>query len=670
MADSRVKLDVRVTLMECSGLRKAEKGMFAGKNDPYVKVSLLINDKKEGTRISPVINNGGRDPRWNPPHGWKAAIETLQRTDPSDRIELLFDVFDKNTMTADTRIGAVYVNLATLAAGRERRQFELEHESKSAGKVDAIIELNVPAFAPGADPGAADAEAAAKAEADAAAEAAAKAEADAAAEAAAKAEADAAAAAAASAAAAAAPSPPPAPAGEITWAGASPPIGGGAQPAPAPAPSAGYPGHRTPGSGSGGYPGGSGGYPGGSGGYPGGYGGYPGGSGGYPGGYGGQTAGLTRVGPPSGGGYPGSGPGGYPGAPAPAPSPYEGLTRVGAPSGGGYPASHGHHGHHSGMPGLPGMGMMAGIPGMPGLPGMGGMPGAGAYGASTYAAAQGTDYARDAMSGFVSADSMRPEGVANGTFVAGRTVRFHTDGGRYLAIDDSFRLTELDVDTGDTAFCPVPGRFIRLQSSEGHGRTVNLGKPGEDFSEFRLDRQSEGNWALYCEAARGYFGFDDAGYCVIKPAPHPIRFGLMSRRGGMQDIPDLRHVCADSTVLVINALNGHTLGMNPHNGAVGAMTRTFDPSSQFNVRITREVMLRAVVRGGPEGPGFVRIGNPEDPASVSHVLDAQGRGGVESALVIIKREGGRMSFQGVRPDKGRVPVFVRSGSGGIEFSFA
>ncbi|KAA0162704.1 hypothetical protein FNF28_04585 [Cafeteria roenbergensis] len=591
MADSRVKLDVRVTLMECSGLRKAEKGMFAGKNDPYVKVSLLINDKKEGTRISPVINNGGRDPRWNPPHGWKAAIETLQRTDPSDRIELLFDVFDKNTMTADTRIGAVYVNLATLAAGRERRQFELEHESKSAGKVDAIIELN------------------------------------------------------------------------ITWAGASPPIGGGAQPAPAPAPSAGYPGHRTPGSGSGGYPGGSGGYPGGSGGYPG-------GSGGYPGGYGGQTAGLTRVGPPSGGGYPGSGPGGYPGAPAPAPSPYEGLTRVGAPSGGGYPASHGHHGHHSGMPGLPGMGMMAGIPGMPGLPGMGGMPGAGAYGASTYAAAQGTDYARDAMSGFVSADSMRPEGVANGTFVAGRTVRFHTDGGRYLAIDDSFRLTELDVDTGDTAFCPVPGRFIRLQSSEGHGRTVNLGKPGEDFSEFRLDRQSEGNWALYCEAARGYFGFDDAGYCVIKPAPHPIRFGLMSRRGGMQDIPDLRHVCADSTVLVINALNGHTLGMNPHNGAVGAMTRTFDPSSQFNVRITREVMLRAVVRGGPEGPGFVRIGNPEDPASVSHVLDAQGRGGVESALVIIKREGGRMSFQGVRPDKGRVPVFVRSGSGGIEFSFA
>ncbi|CAE7894123.1 unnamed protein product, partial [Symbiodinium sp. KB8] len=120
----------------------AETGFLAGKNDPFVKVSLLINGKKEGTRISPVIGSGGRDPRWNPPHGWKAAIETLQRTDPSDSVQLIFDVFDKNSLSADTRIGAVVIDVATLEAGRERKQFELEYEGKPAGKVDAIIELN------------------------------------------------------------------------------------------------------------------------------------------------------------------------------------------------------------------------------------------------------------------------------------------------------------------------------------------------------------------------------------------------------------------------------------------------------------------------------------------------------------------------------------------------
>ncbi|KAA0163185.1 hypothetical protein FNF28_04410 [Cafeteria roenbergensis] len=172
MAESRVKLDVRVALLGCADLRKAETGFLAGKNDPFVKLSLLINGKKEGTRISPVIGSGGRDPRWNPPHGWKAAIETLQRTDPSDSVQLIFDVFDKNSLSADTRIGAVVIDVATLEAGRERKQFELEYEGKPAGKVDAIIELNVPVYAPGCAPGEAEAAAAAAAEAAAAVEAA------------------------------------------------------------------------------------------------------------------------------------------------------------------------------------------------------------------------------------------------------------------------------------------------------------------------------------------------------------------------------------------------------------------------------------------------------------------------------------------------------------------
>lgn len=279
-----------------------------------------------------------------------------------------------------------------------------------------------------------------------------------------------------------------------------------------------------------------------------------------------------------------------------------------------------------------------------------------------------------AMGGRVDPDSMTPTGAADAFMTAGRTVYLRSQEGTFLGVNAGFMLEDKGMYAGpdpDCAFYSLPGRFIRLQSVGNpayflQARPDAIGcAPGHGSGEWRLDRAAGGLWALFCMEAHVYLGVDSRGYLVPSASPHGLRFSVIHRDGKMSEVPDLRAMDHGSVLIVHDGTSGNSVGVNPTNGAAGALARSAAPTSQFFVQITREVMLRSATHGSPTGPGFIRMGDA-DPSTVSSVRDAHGVGGIESAFVIVDAPAhgaGGASFQAVRPGHGGRPALLTTATG-------
>jgi hypothetical protein len=279
-----------------------------------------------------------------------------------------------------------------------------------------------------------------------------------------------------------------------------------------------------------------------------------------------------------------------------------------------------------------------------------------------------------AMGGRVDPDTMTPTGAADGYMSAGRTVYLRSQEGTFLGVNAGFALEDKGMYAGADADCALyslPGRFIRLQSVGNsafflQARPDSIGcAPGHGSSEWRLDRAAGGLWALFCIEAHVYLAVDSRGFVVPSPSPHGLSFSVLHSDGKVEAVPDLRAMDHGSVLVVQDATSGNCMGVNPSNGAIGAMAKSFASTSQFFVQITREVMLRSATHGTATGPGFIRMGDA-NPATVSTIRDAHGVGGIESAFVIVDapaQGAGGASFQAVRAGHGGRAALLTTATG-------
>ncbi len=117
MADEGV---LRVHLLEAHLTHDVQ---HIGKMDPYVKFTSREQEWK-----SPVVHNGGKNPKWHHENTWDIQVHYL-----GDELE--FHVWD-DEIGRDESIGKGATKLSALAVhGGFDEWFEIQHKGEAAGKI-------------------------------------------------------------------------------------------------------------------------------------------------------------------------------------------------------------------------------------------------------------------------------------------------------------------------------------------------------------------------------------------------------------------------------------------------------------------------------------------------------------------------------------------------------